>query len=212
MKVEIWSDVLCPFCYIGKRRFEQALTKFEHADEVEIIWRSFQLDPEMRNVPGKNIHEYLAEKKGRSLKWAKQMNERVVEMAREVGLEYDFDKAVPANSFDAHRLVHFAAMHGLADRAEEHLFAAYFTQGSNIEDRETLVRLGAEIGLTPAKVREMLEGDDFSKDVRLDFEEASAIGAPGVPFYVFDRKFAISGAQPSDVFSKALSEAFSSPA
>ena len=133
MKVEIWSDVMCPFCYIGKRRFEAALLKFEHKDEVEIIWKSFQLNPHMKTDPEKNINQYLAEIKGWTLDQAESMNERVTQMAKAEGLHYDFDKAIVANSFDAHRLIQLAKTHNKGDEAEERLFKAYFSEGKNTE-------------------------------------------------------------------------------
>lgn len=211
MKVEIWSDVLCPFCYIGKRNFEKALGAFEHAGEVEIVWKSFQLDPETKVFSGKNIHEYLAEKKGGTIAWAREMNDRVTQMAREAGLRYDMDKAVPANSFDAHRMTHLAKSRGLGDKMEERLFAAYFTEGKNIADHDTLTELGKEIGLDSEEIQKTLSGEDFAGEVRADIEEASALGIRGVPFFVMDRKYGVSGAQPSEAFLEKLREAWGKP-
>src|SRR5690606_20199440 len=136
-----WSDVMCPFCYIGKRRFEKALAQFPHKDQVEVVWKSFQLNPHMPAKVDKNIHEYLAERKGWTVDNAPQANKQVTAMAEEAGLHYDLDKAVVANSFDAHRFCHLAAQHGKGDAAEEALFKAYFTAGKNIGDREALVQL-----------------------------------------------------------------------
>lgn len=206
MKIEIWSDVLCPFCYIGKRNFEKALGEFEHAGEVEVVWKSYQLDPETKTFGGKNIHEYLAEKKGASVEWAREMNDRVVQMARESGLHYDMDKAIPANSFDAHRLTHLAKSRGLGAKMEERLFAAYFTEGRNIADHVVLTALGTEVGLDTAEIQKMLSRNDFADEVRGDIEEASALGIRGVPFFVLDRKYGVSGAQPSEAFLEALRE------
>ncbi len=200
MKVEIWSDVMCPFCYIGKRRFEQALEKFPGKESVEIEWKSFQLDPEVKTIPGKSVNEYLAERKGWTIDYARKVNDRVTGMAREVGLQYDFDKAIVANSFDAHRLSHFSKKHGKQDAMEERLFKAYFTEGKNTADHETLIQLASEIGLNADDVRTMLAGNDFSGDVNNDIYEAQQVGARGVPFFVFENKYAVSGAQPSEVF------------
>jgi len=208
MKVEIWSDVMCPFCYIGKRRFEMALEQFPHKDDVEIIWKSFQLNPNMETDPRKNINEYLAEHKGISLEQAKMMNDRVTDMAREVGLQYDFDKAIVANSFDAHRLSHFAKQFGKQNEMEERLFKAYFSEGKNTADHETLVQLAADAGLDAVKTRTMLSENDFSDDVEQDIYEAQQVGARGVPFFVFDNSYAVSGAQPAQLFLQVLNKVF----
>lgn len=207
MKVEIWSDIACPFCYIGKRKFENALAQFSHKDTVQVEWRSFQLDPEADNVPGQNIYEVLAEKKGWTPEQAKALSGQVVNMAKEVGLDYNMDATVPANTYNAHRLTHLAAKHGLQDAAEERLFQAYFMEGKNIQDGETLVQLGKDIGLAEDVVRSMLDSDAFQTDVRRDIAEAQQIGVRGVPFFVIDRKYAVSGAQPSELFLQALQTA-----
>ena len=207
MKIEIWSDIACPFCYIGKRKFEQALEGFAHKDDVQVAWRSFQLDPDMDNVPGKSIHEVLAAKKGISVAQAKSMGSQVSEIASAVGLTFNMDKTVPANTFDAHRLTHLAAKYDLEDAAEERLFRAYFTEGKNIQDRETLVQLGVEIGLDEQDVRNTLGSDNYAYEVRTEGYEAQQIGVRGVPFFVIDRKYAVSGAQPSEVFLQALQKA-----
>jgi len=163
MKVEIWSDVMCPFCYIGKRRFENALQELPFKGEIEIEWKSFQLDPTMKSEPGKNIHQYLAERKGFSVQKAKELNDHVTGMAAAEGLTYDFDKAVVANSFDAHRFSHFAAKQGKGDAAEESLFKAYFTEGKNIADRDTLVQLGTAIGLDATGLQQALEENTYAR-------------------------------------------------
>src|SRR4051794_511010 len=176
MEIEIWSDVMCPFCYIGKRNFEAALERFEHRDEVDVTWRSFQLAPDLpRRVDG-DVHDYLAAKYGGGRENAKAMNARVTETAAAAGLAYDLDSAVLGNTFDAHRLTHLAARHGLQDAAEERLFAAYFTQREHIADHQTLVRLGSEIGLDPEEVRAMLAGDEYGDVVRSDMREARELG------------------------------------
>ena len=206
MKVEIWSDVICPFCYIGKRKFEKALAQFDHQNEVEIVWKSFQLNPDMKTEAGKNINQYLAEAKGWTLDHAKSMNEHVSNMAKEVGLTYHFDKAIVANSFDAQRFSYLAKKHGLQNEAEEKLFAAYFTEGKNTADHNTLIQLGADIGLNPDEVKKMLDSNEFADEVRQDIYEAQQVGVRGVPFFVFDEKYAISGAQDSAVFLQALNK------
>ncbi|HEX6431821.1 MAG TPA: DsbA family oxidoreductase [Niastella sp.] len=208
MKVEIWSDVMCPFCYIGKRRFENALQQLSFRDEIEIEWKSFQLDPSLQHEPGKKIHEYLAERKGFSVEKAKELNDQVTGMAAAEGLKYDFDKAVVANSFDAHRFSHLAAKHGKGDAAEESLFKAYFSEGKNIADRDTLIQLGIDIGLDGADVKQALEGNAYAQEVKQDIEEATTLGVRGVPFFVIDRKYAVSGAQATEVFLQALDQSF----
>ncbi|MBP6672651.1 MAG: DsbA family oxidoreductase [Bacteroidetes bacterium] len=207
MVVEIWSDVMCPFCYIGKRKFEQALEQFPGKASVNVEWKSFQLNPDMKTDPSMNINDYLAEHKGIPVARAKEMNEHVTAMAAEVGLTYDLGKAVVANSFDAHRLSHFAKKHGRQDAMEERLFKAYFTEGKNTADHETLVSLAVEAGLNAEEVRTMLAGTKFSDDVNRDIYEASQVGARGVPFFIFDNKFAVSGAQPTELFLQVLNKA-----
>jgi len=208
MKVEIWSDVMCPFCYIGKRRFEDALQQFEHKDEIEIEWKSFQLNPNMKTDPSQNINQYLADVKGWNLDYAKQMNDHVTEMAAQVGLTYDFDKAVVANSFNAHRLSHLAKKHGLGDAAEEALFKAYFTDGKNIDDKDTLTDLGVSIGLNAIEIRQTLDSYDFTDAVKHDIAEAQYLGIQGVPFFVMNNKYGVSGAQTVPVFTETLQKSF----
>jgi predicted DsbA family dithiol-disulfide isomerase len=207
MLVEIWSDVMCPFCYIGKRKFETALEEFSGKDNVEIIWKSFQLNPNLKTDPGKNINDYLAEIKGCSLDTARQMNERVTQMAKDIGLIYDFEKAIVANSFDAHRLVQLAKTQNLGDAMEERLFKAYFTEGKNTAEYATLIELGVEIGLEESLIKDVLEGDAFAEDVHNDIVQAQQLGINGVPFFAIDRKFGISGAQESRIFLQALEKA-----
>lgn len=209
MDVEIWSDVMCPFCYIGKRKFENALSQFPHKDQVNVVWKSFQLNPDMKTEPGKNINQYLADIKGWSLKEAKRMNDRVTAMASEVGLSYDFDKAVVANSWDAHRLIQLAKQHGLGDAAEERLFRAYFTEGRDTSDHTTLLELGTEIGLNAVDVEQLLQSNQFAEAVSRDIYEAQQVGARGVPFFVLDRRYAVSGAQQPETFLGALNKAWS---
>lgn len=208
MKIDIWSDIMCPFCYIGKRKLEGALQNFEHKDDVEIVWHSFQLDPNMAAQPGKNIHQYLAERKGLSIDWSVKVHEQMTQTAKAEGLTYNFDKAVIANSFDAHRLIQMAKKHGLGDAAEEALFKAYFTDGRNISDHNTLMQIGIDLGLRVIEIGAMLNSNEYAADVESDIEKAQAIGVRGVPFFVLDNKFAISGAQPAQVFTDGLHQAW----
>lgn len=208
MQVEIWSDVVCPWCYIGKRRFEAALARFAHRDEVTVVWRSFELDPDAPPRGAHNLNAYLAQKYAVSLDEAAAMNERVTELAAAEGLEYQLDRALHGNTFDAHRLIHMAAAHGLQATAKERLLRAYFSEGLAISEHETLVALGAEIGLDGAEVRAMLAGDAFADDVRADEARAAGFGIRGVPFYVFGERYGVSGAQSSAMFLSALEQAW----
>ena len=208
MKVEIWSDVMCPFCYIGKRRFEMALEQFAGKDDIEVTWKSFQLNPSMKTEPGRNINQYLSEVKGWSLTQARQANEYVTKMAKEVGLNYDFDRAVVANSFDAHRVVQLAKANGKGDAMEEQLFNAYFAEGKNIADPDTLVQLATAIGLDKEAVRKVLNSSEFADAVERDIYEAQQIGVRGVPYFVLNDRYAVSGAQATETFLGALNKAW----
>lgn len=208
MKVEIWSDVMCPFCYIGKRRFENALAQFPHKKDTKVVWKSFQLNPGMKSEPGKSINQYLSEVKGWSLEQAKQVNDHVTRMAKEVDLNYDFDKAVVANSFDAHRVMQLAKANKKGDAMEEQLFKAYFTEGKNIADHPTLIQLAAEIGLDAAVVKKVLKNNEYADAVEQDIYESQQIGIRGVPFFVLNRRYAVSGAQTTETFLGALNKAW----
>jgi predicted DsbA family dithiol-disulfide isomerase len=208
MRVEIWSDVVCPWCYIGKRRFEAALARFPHADEVEVIWRSFELDPNApRRREGSQLDQ-LARKYGMTIEQAQASRDHLVQVAAEEGLEFRFDITQPGNTLDAHRLLHLAGRRGLQDRVKERLLAAYFTEGVPIGERDTLVRLAGEAGLDPTAAEATLTGDDYVADVRSEEEEAAALRISGVPFFVIDRKFGVSGAQPAEVLLEALERAW----
>lgn len=208
MKVEIWSDIVCPFCYIGKRQFENALEQFSDKDKVEIEWRSFQLDPSTQHEPGKTIHQVLAEKKGWTVEKAKQIGDSITKSAKELGLEYNFEITVPANTFHAHRLTKLAAKFDLQNELEERLFRAYFNEGKNIGDVATLFELGKEVGLPGTQIKELLETDNFSESVMQDRLEAEELGIQGVPFFVIDGKYGVSGAQPATIFTEALKTAW----
>ncbi|GGA26874.1 DsbA family oxidoreductase [Paenibacillus physcomitrellae] len=208
MKIEIWSDYMCPFCYIGKRRLETAVQRFGHQDEIEIQFRSFELNPQAQVNSGKSIAEELAGKFGVSVEQAKAMNEQMTANARTAGLEYNMESMVPTNSFDALRLTHWAASFGKMKEMSERLFSAVFTESKHIGDPAVLAGLAAEVGLSREEALQVLEGDAYAAEVRRDEEEAGALGITGVPFFVFDRKFAVSGAQPEDVFMQALEKAW----
>jgi predicted DsbA family dithiol-disulfide isomerase len=208
MKVEVWSDVVCPFCYIGKRRFEAALAQFPHREHVEVEYRSFELDPYAPRETTQTIHEMLAAKYGMSVEQAKAMNANVAAQARSVGLNFVFDHMTPSNTFDAHRLIHYAATVGKRDAMVERLFAAYFTESKKVSDRAVLLELAVEAGLDRQTAAEVLDSDTYTAEVRKDEQEAARIGIRGVPFYLFNRKYGVSGAQPSEVFLQALEKAW----
>ncbi|MES2133457.1 MAG: DsbA family oxidoreductase [Bacteroidota bacterium] len=208
MKVEIWSDVMCPFCYIGKRKFEKALNEFPDKNNIEIIWKSFQLDPTTVTDPGLNTVDHLAAKKGWSKEQAAESISYVSNIAKQVGLDFHFEKAVVANSFDAHRLSHLAKKYGKQNDLEEKLFSAYFTEGKNTADHNTLSQIASEIGLDATEVSTLLKSDQYADKVEEDIYQAQQVGVRGVPFFVLDRKYAVSGAQESDTFLQALTRAF----
>jgi predicted DsbA family dithiol-disulfide isomerase len=204
VRIEIWSDIVCPWCYVGSRRLEQALASFPHADEVEIVWRSYELDP---NAPAERTGtyvEHLSRKYGVPAADARARLDHMVAVGAELGIDLRFDDARPGNTFDAHRLLHLARTRGVQGELKERLLAATFTEGRPIGDRETLVKLAADVGLDEEEARAALETDAFAADVRADEAEAHAIGVQGVPFFVFDRRYAVSGAQPAEVFLEAL--------
>jgi predicted DsbA family dithiol-disulfide isomerase len=209
MKVEIWSDVMCPFCYIGKRKFEKALEAFPAKDQVEIEWKSFQLNPSLVTDPSKNTIQHLAESKGWTMAYTNETIQYVLNMAKEVGLNYDFEKAVVANSFDAHRVIQFAKTKGKGDAMEERLFKAYFTEGKNTADHAVLRQLASDCGLDSLAVQDVLSSEQFAEDVRRDIAESEKLGITGVPFFVIDRKFGVSGAQDPKVFLDNLNKALS---
>lgn len=208
MLIEIFSDIMCPFCYIGKRRFENALEKADFKNDIRVIWKSYQLAPEMKTDPSKNIHQYLAEHKNISIDKAKELNQYVTDMAKESGLIYDFSKAIPANSFNAHRLSHFALKHNKQKEAEELLFKSYFTEGKNIDDLTTLADIAAEAGLDRSEALNVLKSGAYAEEVENDQREAFEIGVRGVPFFVFNRRYAVSGAQPEEVFLNTLNKSY----
>jgi len=208
VQIEVFSDVVCPWCYIGKRRLEEALSTFAHADEVTVTYRSFQLDPSTPPHTDQTLDEMLATKYGRSLVEARAMNQRVSDIAATVGLDFQLEQAHPANTFDAHRLLHFAADHDRQSELKERLLRAYFTEGRKIGDHEELADLAAEVGLDRKAAADVLAGDDYAEAVDEDLALARGFGASGVPFFVFDRKYGISGAQETAVFTGVLDRAW----
>lgn len=202
MKVEIWSDVVCPWCYIGKRRFESALEKFD--EDIDVIYRSFELSPDApRRVPG-SMEDMLAAKYGMSAERAKQMLAQVTQAAAAEGLDFDFSSAKTGNTFDAHRVLHFALAEGVQNDVKERLMRAYFVEGRAVAERDELLKIAGEAGLDTAKLAEVLDSDTYGEDVRADIERARRIGVKGVPFILIDGEVGISGAQPPETFLEAL--------
>ncbi len=207
MKVDIWSDVVCPWCYIGKRRFETAMAAFPAAGDVEVQWRSFQLNPDQPRGARTTHDEYLATKLHTTIDQVHQMNDRVVGLAAAEGLAYDFDRYQVINTFDAHRVAHLGKAHGLDDAVQERFLSAQLEQGEVLDDPGTLVRLGSEVGIPADEIRDVLAGDAYTSEVQADIDEGHAIGVTGVPFFVIDRRYGISGAQPAELFLRALETA-----
>jgi predicted DsbA family dithiol-disulfide isomerase len=209
MRVEIWSDVVCPWCYIGKRRLEAALARFPHGDDVEVVWRSFELDPSAPPVRDVTNVERLARKYGVSVEQAQAMLDRMTSVADGEGLHFRLDIARSGNTFDAHRLLHLAGDRGVQGELKEALLAAYQIEGEAISDHEMLTTRAVAAGLDEAEVRDVLTGDRYTEEVRRDEAEAHSIGVSGVPHFVVDRRYAIPGAQDSDVLLQVLERAWS---
>jgi predicted DsbA family dithiol-disulfide isomerase len=211
VKIEIWSDVVCPWCYIGRRRLETALAGFEHRDDVEVVYRSFQLDPAAPQEPVETVAQHLGAKYGGGEAAGRQMVERTEAVAAEEGLLFRLAEAQRVNTIDAHRLLHLALETGgpvLQSALKEELLAAYFLRAENVADHDLLRRTAEKVGLEPAQVDIVLAGDRYADAVERDIREAAALGATGVPFFVVDRKYGVSGAQPAEVFTQVLERAW----
>lgn len=209
MKVQIWSDIMCPFCYIGKKNFEAALEKLPFKDEVEIEWKSYQLDPELSETSGsKTINKYLAERKRMPIAQIEQMQMRIKDMGKQVGIGFNIENAIVANTFPAHKLLHFAGKSNKANEAEELLFHAYFIDGKNVADHDVLVNIAEELGLDTDQAQYVLNSDSFDYEVKQHILEARNIGVTGVPFFLLNNKYTLSGAQPVDLFVEALTQTY----
>ena len=206
MDVEIWSDIACPWCYIGKRRFEAALARFDHRDDVHVTWRSFELDPAAPDEREGERAARLAEKYGITVDRAHEMERQMTETAAGEGLDFRFDVARSGSTFDAHRVVHLAAEQGLQDAMKERLLRAYFGEGELMSDHETLMRLAVEVGLDEDSVRQMLASDRYADEVRNDERAAHAFGISAVPTFVVDRSIGVSGAHPPEALLELLRE------
>ena len=204
MQLEIWSDIACPWCYVGKRRLESALSQFEHRDEVQVVWRSFELDPAAPPERSGERAAALAEKYGTTVKRARAMEQQMTEVAAADGLEFRFGIARSGNTFDAHRIVHLAGEYGLQDAVKERLLRAYLTEGELISDHQTLTRLAVEAGLPQDEVQETLAGERYGTEVRDDQRAAREFGISAVPTFVIDRSIGASGAHPPKVLLDLL--------
>lgn len=208
MKVDIWSDIRCPFCYVGKKKFEKALEKFPNSDEIEIKWHSFQLDANLVSQPEKNPYEYFTEMKGVSLEQAKAMHEHVKNAGKEAGIEFSFDDSKVANSYRGHLLIQLAKSKNLGNEMEEVMFKAQFIEGKNIDDEATLLEIGQSVGLSEKEIQDALQSDDFAHAVSQDGLIARQLGISGVPFFVFNDKYGVSGAQQPELFLEVLEKSF----
>jgi len=208
MKIDIWSDLVCPYCYLGKRRLETALAQFAHRDQVELVWHSFELDPYAPAVSDEGTSEMLSRKYGIPLQQARASQRALEQQAAAVGLEFHLETTRTGNTFDAHRLIHLARSHGRQDELKDRLFAATFTEGRPIGDHEMLVELALEAGVPEADARRVLSSDEYADDVRADEADAVEVGVDGVPFFLIDRRFMIPGAQTPETVLAILERAW----
>lgn len=209
MKIEVWSDVMCPFCYIGKRTLGMALDEFEHKDEIEVSFRSYQLDPDAKKNPGVDIHEIMSKKIRGSYEQARQMNAQVAEHAKSIGLNYDFDNLIPTNTYDALRLSYFAKEHGKMGEMIERMMSAYLVEAKDVGDHNVLADLAQEVGLNRDDALKILAGNDYAEQIEKDKKDGQRLGIQGVPFFVINDKYAISGAQPLTAFKDNIQKAWS---
>ena len=209
MKIDIWSDTRCPFCFIGKRNFEKALQKFSQNDKVEVNWHSFQLDPNMKTDLTKNHYEYLSEVKGFPMSQIMQMHENLIQSGKSAGIDFNFDEVKVSNSFKSQMLVQLAKEKGKADEMEELLFEAYFQLGKDIDDVEVLSEIGEKLGFSKEEIQDAVQSPELAKLVKNDIFAANSLGIKGVPFFVFNEKYGVSGAQPTDLFSEVLEKSWS---
>jgi len=204
IRVDIWSDFACPFCYIGKRRFENALKKFSHKDQVQVIFRNFELNPHQKMIPGRTKYIQLSEKYGMTIEKAKGLCDNMTKQAKELGLDYKFDTMIIGNTHDAHRLEQYAKTQGKSDEIVEEIMHAYYTDSKDIGDHETLTQLAVKVGLDDNEVRKVLSEGRFNENVKKDIKEASELGVNGVPYFLFNKNLEISGAQPEEVFLRVF--------
>lgn len=208
MKIDIWSDIRCPFCYVGKKKFEKALSQFPQAENVEVIWHSFQLDPNLQTQPDRNPYEFFSELKNMSIEQAKAMHQHVQNAGNEAGITFNFDDSKIANSFRGHLMIQLAKTKGKADDMEEELFKAQFIDGKNIDDEATLLEIGRTVGFSDEEIANALQSDELANEVAQDGLMARQLGISGVPFFVFNDKYGVSGAQQPEHFLEVLQKSY----
>lgn len=206
MKITIWSDFVCPFCFIGESHLKQALEIFEHAQEVEIEYKSYLLMPDVEYVPGKGYAETFAEMKGMPVEQANTMLKQVIDMAKGSGVDINYDIAKLSSTSDAHRIFQYAKEQGKGNEFFSRFYAAHFSEGEVLSDSNTIIKLAGEAGLDEEKVRTLLDSNDYAEKVNQDISEAQTVGVQGVPFFVFNNKYAVSGAQPVESFKQVLDQ------
>ena len=208
MIIYIWSDIMCPFCYIGKRKFENALHKFSKKDKVHVVWKSFDLAPHMETNTDINIYEFLSVFKSIPMPEVKNLTAHVTNMAKDAGLDFNFDTTVAAKTKKAHQLMHLAIAHNLQNELKEALLKAYFIDGKNIDDIETLIVLGTSIGLKTKEIKDTFVNEKFLKAISDDIQEAKNLGIQGIPYFVFNKKYGVSGAQHESTFLDILEKSY----
>lgn len=208
MQVEVWSDIMCPFCYIGKKKFEIALKQFQHKENVKVVWKSYQLMPEFESGKAKKLEKLLIEEKGISQDQIIEMNAHVIQIGEKVGIDFHFDKVYASNTLQAHRFIHFAKQYDKQNEAQEILFNSFFTEGKNVDDKSVLVQLGKKIGLDTVELQFVLENELYQDVVDTDIQEAQKIGIQGVPFFIFNKSEYVSGARDSSLFLTVLEETY----
>lgn len=208
MKIEIWSDIVCPFCYLGKREFEIALNEFPYKEEIEVIWKSFQLSPNLKTNTQLSIYDHLSREKGIPEEQARSMTKGIYERGKLLGISYNFDQSIVANTFKAHMLLHFALQWGLQTPVKERLLFLHFTEGANVDSDTILLGICDEFNMNREEFQGVLETSALNAEIQNDIEQARIYGITGVPFFVFDRKYAVSGAQQNSVFQQTIQRAF----
>lgn len=206
MKIQVWSDYVCPFCYIGKRQLELAIQESGLDEQIEVEFKSFLLDPNTPENTNRSVYESLASKYGMSVEEAKKTTASVAVRAKEVGLNYQFDKMVEANTVNAHRLAKLAKAHGVEESFNEKMMVAYFTEGQHIGQQSVLVAIAKEVGLPEAEIEQVLSSNQYLEEVEIDIQQASQLGVRGVPFFVFENKYGVSGAQPLEIFTQTIEQ------
>lgn len=209
MKVDIWSDIRCPFCYVGKKKFEKGLEQFGNGENIEVVWHSFQLDPSLKTQPEINPYEFFTKAKGITLEQAKMMHQHAASAGKEAGIDFNFDHSKVANSFRGHLLIQLAKTRNLANEMEEELFKAQFINGKNIDDETTLLEIGKSIGFTEEEIKNALTSDEMAYLVKQDMQTAAQLGINAVPFFVFNDKYGVSGAQQPELFTEVLEKSWS---